>query len=59
MPTLDKKIDFRCTKQQKETYKAHGKAKGIRSYLDSLEKNPNVIIYQEGTKLFKKKVAEK
>ena len=54
---LDKKIDFRCTEDQKKIYKAFGGAKFLRNILDNLE-YPDEIIYQEGTKLFKKKVSE-
>ena len=51
---LDAKIDFRCTKEQKETYKAIGGAKYMRGVLDSQTIQEDEIIYQEGTKLFKK-----
>ncbi len=65
MPTLDAKIDFRCTKDQKKRFSVLGGAEFFRHILD--EPIPkDEIIYQEGAlvgsedpyKLFKK-VAEK
>ena len=54
MPTLDDKIDFRCTKKQKKAYKAMGGAKVLRAKLDENDE----IILQKNGKLFKK-VSEK
>ena len=53
---LDAKIDFRCTKQQKETYKSLGGAKYLRMVLtfDRLTKYDEIIFQKDG-KLFKKK----
>ena len=56
---LDKKIDFRCTEDQKKIYKAIGGAKYMRFVLDSQTTQYDEIIFQKDGKLFKKKVAEK
>ena len=50
---FDAKWDMRCMKRHRRIIKENGGADLIRNFLDSLEDDQ--LIYQEGTKLFKKK----